>query len=240
MANLIGLPLPRARFLNDVEKAYGSKSTRPIREITAVSPPMKRGRDPASIEFGEIRRARSIACFTDDIPEAACAPKPTQEMVSAISDELARGDANPQPPHPYIAPGYTRRPWLHRLSAHTASLSNRPTRNSRQFREPPISFQNADAPPHPIRIGGRYLWRLAPLWRASGPGQPYRFLPLPGDDTTTCELRNPIPRIASLRASRFRQSAFALRLFRRYFLRTRGYARDSYGPSSGPSPKYPR
>ena len=39
-------------------------------------------------------------------------------MVNAISEEIAKGESNPQPPHPYVIPNYHERPWLPRINAH--------------------------------------------------------------------------------------------------------------------------
>ena len=39
-------------------------------------------------------------------------------MVNAISEEIARGEANPQPFHPYVIPNYHEHPWLPRITAH--------------------------------------------------------------------------------------------------------------------------
>ena len=39
-------------------------------------------------------------------------------MVNAISEEIARGEANPQPFHPYVVPNYHEHPWLPRITAH--------------------------------------------------------------------------------------------------------------------------
>ena len=74
------------------------------REMFALFPPLKEGGNIDTVEFDEPQLPRTPANFTVDIPPMSGAIVPIREMVNFISEEIDRGDANPKPPGPYIAP----------------------------------------------------------------------------------------------------------------------------------------
>ena len=61
-------------------------------------------------------------------------------MVNIISEEIARGEANPQPFAPYVAPNFHEHPWLPRQTAHVQALATWKAKN-RGSRKQSIAFQ---------------------------------------------------------------------------------------------------
>ena len=96
-----------------------------IQGIFAASPPVKRGRNIDSVEFTETLAPQRLESLRPDFSTIAGALRLVQEMVNAISEEIARGEANPQPFHPYIIPNYHERPRLPRITAHVTAYNGR-------------------------------------------------------------------------------------------------------------------
>ena len=111
-----------------------------IRELFALFPPVKRGRDIAAIEFNEVHLPRRLSSFAANLSTISGTLRPVQEMISAVSEEIARGEADPQPFHPYIVPNYMERPWLPRPTAHVNALMAWKAEN-RGTRKQGIAFQ---------------------------------------------------------------------------------------------------
>lgn len=61
-------------------------------------------------------------------------------MVNLASEDIARGEPNPQPFFPYVTADYHQHPWLPRLNAHTNALTAWKTKNS-GARKKAIAFQ---------------------------------------------------------------------------------------------------
>ena len=114
----------RSHLLADAKKSYRSKSMKLIREIFASSPPVKKGRNIASVEFNEIHLPNRLGNFKIDLAAIDGTLRPVQEMASAISEEIARGQANTHPFHPYIIPNYHERPWFPRVTARVNAFNN--------------------------------------------------------------------------------------------------------------------
>ena len=114
----------RSHFLADAEKAYGFTEMKLVREIFATLPPVKKGGNIASVEFNEIHLPIRLKNFHVDLSRATGTLRPVQEMVNAISEEIARGESNPQPFHPYIIPNYHERPWSPRITAHITAFNS--------------------------------------------------------------------------------------------------------------------
>ena len=93
-----------------------------IHELFATFPPLKKGRNIATVEFNEIHLPHRLKNFTVDLSSIAGTLRPVQEMVNAVSEEIARGEANPQPFHPYITPNYHEHPWLPRTASHISAF----------------------------------------------------------------------------------------------------------------------
>ena len=108
----------RSHFLADAKKSYRSKSMKLIHEIFATFPPIKKGSNIATAEFNEIHLPRRLGNFAVDLSAIAGTLRPVQVMANAVSEEIARGEANPQPFHPYITPNYHEHPWLPRTASH--------------------------------------------------------------------------------------------------------------------------
>ena len=85
----------RARFLADARKPYRFKSMRMIREIPDAPPPVKRGRDLATMGYSEILTPQRSKSHRVDFPTIDGALRPVRDMVNAISEEVARGGSNP-------------------------------------------------------------------------------------------------------------------------------------------------
>ena len=108
----------RSRFLADAKKSYRFKSMKMVREISPAFPPVKKGRGIAALEFTEIQISHRLKSLKLECPTISGTLRPAQDMASAISEEIAKGESNPQPPHPYMIPNYHERPWLPRITAH--------------------------------------------------------------------------------------------------------------------------
>ena len=130
----------RSHFLADAKKSYGSKSMKLVHEIFATFPPVKKGRNIATVEFNEIHLPRRLKNFTVDLSTIAGTLRPTQEMVNAVSEEIARGESNPQPFHPYVIPNYHEHPWLPRNAPHVNAFHAWKNK-SKGVRKNAISFQ---------------------------------------------------------------------------------------------------
>ena len=94
----------------------------------------------SSIEFNEIHLPKKLQCFTANLSSLAGTLRPTQEMVNFVSEQQARGEANPQPFAPYVIPSLTEHPWLPRSAPHINALSSWKAKN-RGSRKQPIAFQ---------------------------------------------------------------------------------------------------
>ena len=130
----------RVHFISGAKKSYGFKSLKLLRELFALSPPLRKGRNIAHVEFTEVHLANRLQSFTANLSSLAGSLRPSQDMVNAVSELIARGESNPQPYHPYIAPNLSDRPWLPRLSAHVNALAAWKAKN-RGSRKQSISFQ---------------------------------------------------------------------------------------------------
>ena len=85
----------RNHFIADAKKSYGFKSLKLLHELFALFPPIKRGRNIAAIEFNEVHLPRRLANFTANLSSLAGTLRPVQEMVNAVSEEIARGGGQP-------------------------------------------------------------------------------------------------------------------------------------------------
>ena len=140
LRNLGPRRLTRGHFIADAKKHYGFKSLKLLRELFTSFPPLRRGRNIAPIEFTEVHLPRRLQNFTADLSSLAGTLRPQQDMVNFVSEQLARGEANPQPFQPYIVPDYNAHPWLPRLAAHVNALTAWKSKN-RGTRKQSISFQ---------------------------------------------------------------------------------------------------
>ena len=108
----------RSHFLADAKKSYRFKSMKMIHELFATFPPLKKGRNITAMDFNEIQITQRLKSLKLDLSSISGTLRPVQEMVNAISEEIARGEANPQSFHPYVIPNYHEHPWLPRNNAH--------------------------------------------------------------------------------------------------------------------------
>ena len=76
----------------------------------SLSPPLKRWGNIASVDYNESHLPRRLGSFTDQLSRVGGTLRPTQEMVNLISEDIARGEANPQPFAPFVAADYRQRP----------------------------------------------------------------------------------------------------------------------------------
>ena len=111
-----------------------------MRELFALFHPIKRGRNISAIEFNESHLPKRLKDSKADLSSLSGTLKPVQEMVNWVSEQLARGEANPQPYHPYLVPNYHDHPWLPRANAHINALSAWKSKN-RGSKKQAISFQ---------------------------------------------------------------------------------------------------
>ena len=128
----------RAHFLAGAKKSCRSKSTKMAHELFATSPALKKGRDLASVDFDEIQIPRRLKSLQLDCSAIAGTPRPAQEMVSAIAEDIARVAANPQPLHPYIIPNYPELPWLPRIAAHITAYNTWEIKRTGPKKFPPL------------------------------------------------------------------------------------------------------
>ena len=94
----------RAHFISDSKKSYGFKSPRLPRELFALSPPIRKGRNIAQIEVAEVHLPKRLQNFAANLSSMAGSLRPSQDMANVAIELISRGEANPQPYHPYIAP----------------------------------------------------------------------------------------------------------------------------------------
>ena len=81
----------RSHFLADAKKPYRFKSMKMVRELFATFPPVKKGRNLASMDFNEIQIPHRLKSLHLDCSTISGTLRPVQEMVNAISEEMARG-----------------------------------------------------------------------------------------------------------------------------------------------------
>ena len=130
----------RGHFIADAKKSYRFKSLKLIHELFSLFPPVKRGRNIASIEYNEVHLPKRLKGFTANLSSLAGTLRPTQEMVNVVSEAIARGEANPQPFFPYVTADYQQHPWLPRINAHTNALTAWKSK-AQGVRKKAISFQ---------------------------------------------------------------------------------------------------
>ena len=133
-------PDQRAHFIADAKKSYGFKSLKLTHDLFSLFPPLKRGQNIDSIEFNEVHLPKRLAGCADSLANLAGALRPTQEMVNLISEDIARGEANPQPFIPYVSADYHLHPWITRITAHANALTAWKAKNNGP-RKKAISFQ---------------------------------------------------------------------------------------------------
>ena len=92
------------------------------RELFDTFPPVKKCRSIAALEFNEIQIPRRLKSIRFDLSGISGTLRPAQEAVSAISEEIARGESNPQPSHPYVIPNYHEHPRLPKNTAHVTAF----------------------------------------------------------------------------------------------------------------------
>ena len=131
----------RAHFIADAKKSYRFKSLKLTHELFALFPPIKRGRNIASIEYNEVHLPKRLKNFSADLSSLGGTLRPTQEMVNVVSEAIARGEANPQPFMPFVTADYQQHPWLPRITAHTNALTAWKSKNVGGVRKKAISFQ---------------------------------------------------------------------------------------------------
>ena len=130
----------RAHFIADAKKSYGFKSLKLTHELFAPSPPLNRGGNIAAIEFNEVHLPKRLENFTVNLSSISGLLRPSQEMVNLVSEQIARGEANPQPFVPYVTADYHAHPWLPRINAHSNALATWKTKNN-GARKKAIAFQ---------------------------------------------------------------------------------------------------
>ena len=81
-----------------------------------------------------------IKSFSFDLSTFCGTLRPAREMAGAISEEIARGEANPQPHRPYNIPNYRERPRSPRPAAQAHALISWQTK-SRGAKKQAISHQ---------------------------------------------------------------------------------------------------
>ena len=113
----------RAHFVDDAKKSYHFKSLKLMRELFALFPPIKKGINITSAEYNEVHLPKRLQNFTANLSALAGTLRPTQEMVNLVSEDIARGEANPQPYFPFATADYHQHPWMPRRTAHSNALS---------------------------------------------------------------------------------------------------------------------
>ena len=83
----------------------------------------------------------ALASYSDPLSAIGSLLHPTQEMANEVSEALAKAEAFPPPYNPYIAPDYTARPWMPRMTLRTSALAKWRARVSRASGKQGISFQ---------------------------------------------------------------------------------------------------
>ena len=103
-------------------------------------PPVKKGGNITAIEYNEVHLPKRLGNFTVNLSPLAGSLRPTQEMVNLLSEQIARGEADPQPFFPYVTADYHQNPWLPRITAHANALTAWKTKNNGS-RKKAIAFQ---------------------------------------------------------------------------------------------------
>ena len=68
------------------------------REVSPDPPPLKKSRNVDALEFTGIQIPHRLKSLKFDCSAISGTLRPTRDMVSAISGEIAKGESNPHPP----------------------------------------------------------------------------------------------------------------------------------------------